>query len=227
MSNKPLNSIQEFPLRTEIRSPNFTPGPIPVEFVVIHYTACGLQRALDLLTDQKREVSAHFVLDQDGTVYELVEALNGAPCKAWHSGKSRWRDSSGKTWEAFNSFSIGIEIVNENGNLFPYTEQQYQSLIALLHRLKTIYPALASPERIIGHEQIAGYRGKSDPGVHFDWPRVFAAVYGSGSFPSYSPRIPSGMAEALKALARHAPTDEEARDTFFSLLSQTIESMKL
>lgn len=227
MSDNSSNVSTVFPLRTDIRSPNFTPTAIPVEFVVVHYTACGLSRALELLTDPKREVSAHFVIDEAGTVYELVQALNGTAFKAWHSGKSSWCDSSGRNWEAFNTFSIGIEIVNENGNLFPYSERQYQSLISLLTHLKSLYPALASAERIIGHEQIAGFRGKSDPGILFDWPRIFSALYGSVEPPTRAARLPRGMAEALNALAKHAPVEAEARDIFFSLLSQTIESMKV
>ncbi len=210
-------------INRDFRSPNFDAQLIVVEFAVIHYTAGSLRRTIDLFGDTKRQVSAHLVIDEDGTVYETVQCLEGGALKAWHAGRSRWVDSQRRGWEEFNNFSVGIEIVNHNGNLIRYREEQYASLIALLRALKNKYPSLASPERLIGHEQIAGYRGKSDPGIYFDWPRVFSGVYGSGDFPNYTPRLPLSIAPAFKAIAAHAPADADERDAFFSALSQAIE----
>ena len=184
------------------RSPNFDPDPIAVEFLVLHYTACSLTRALQLLCDRERKVSAHFVIDTDGAVYELLNALDGAAVRGWHAGASSYT-LAGREYCRFNDFGIGIEIVNLNGNLFAYTEQQYLALVELTKELAKIYPALRDPERIVGHEQIAGFRGKVDPGHCFDWRRYYQAVFPElDIFPARQPALGEQQHGALKKLAQ-------------------------
>jgi N-acetyl-anhydromuramyl-L-alanine amidase AmpD len=167
---------------TDKRSPNFTDTVIPVEYVVVHYTATTLERTLEIFMAPDR-ASAHLVIDRSGDVYELVPCLDGAARRAWHAGKSRYSTADGDTKEGFNDFSIGIELVNLKGNVFPYSEHQYRSLVAVLNKLKVAFPTLADPERIVGHEHIAGFRGKSDPGRCFSWNRVFRDVYSDAAPP--------------------------------------------
>lgn len=152
-------------------SPNFSPEIIPVEFCILHYTAADLRRTLDIFSDRNRKVCAHFVLDTNGTVYDLGDFLTGPINKGAHAGESVL-NIDGVEYTSLNNMSIGIEIVNLNGNLFPYTDSQYKALFELLAALIHRFPALRQPSRIIGHEQIAGFRGKCDPGVKFQWSRV-------------------------------------------------------
>lgn len=182
------------------RSPNFTELEIPVEFAVLHYTAASLNRTLEIFENRASEVAAHLVIDRDGTVYEVVPCLDGKPLRAWHSGRSRFVTSAGaeqRVFEAFNDFAIGIELVNENGNIFPYTDAQYAALFAVFERLKTLYPALQRPQSVVGHEQIAGFRGKVDPGRFFEWQRFFSVVYPGQGMPAREPRCPQPVAERL------------------------------
>ena len=54
-------------------SPNFNERRLPVSMVVLHYT--GMQsaaQALERLKDPAAEVSAHYLIDEDGTLYSLV-----------------------------------------------------------------------------------------------------------------------------------------------------------
>ena len=159
-------------------SPHFEDAFIPVEFAVLHYTAQSLKESLNIFLSPKSKVSCHLLIDRDGSVYELVKCFEGKAKKAFHAGPSLWRDSKGKKWTSFNNFSLGIELVNWNGNLFPYTKEQYQSLFEVLTHLKAQYPQLNSPDRLLGHEHIAGFRGKKDPGYLFDWFYLFKNVYG-------------------------------------------------
>ena len=158
------------------RSSHFDDKNIPVEFVILHYTAQTLKGSLDIFLDSK-PVSCHLLIDRDGSVYELVDCLNGSCKKAFHAGQSYFLFNKKEKWEDFNNFSIGIELVNWNGNIFHFTEEQYRSLFEVLSHLKEIYPNLKNSDRILGHEHIAGFRGKKDPGFYFDWKRLFKEVY--------------------------------------------------
>ncbi|MFZ3230971.1 MAG: N-acetylmuramoyl-L-alanine amidase [Pseudobdellovibrio sp.] len=104
--------------------PTPPPTEIPVDFLVLHYKACDLTRTLEIFKDTERQVSAHFVLDIDGTIYDLGNFLNGPILRAAHSGKSHLEVGAVK-YVNFNQFSIGIEIINLNGNLLKYSEGQY------------------------------------------------------------------------------------------------------
>jgi N-acetylmuramoyl-L-alanine amidase len=186
---------------TSHRSPNFSDLLIPVEFVVVHYTACTLERTLEIFMDRTMEASAHIVIDRDGSVFELVDCLNGAAKRAWHAGKSRYevsRESDRVHVEAFNDRSIGIELVNLNGNIFPYTEAQYASLFALLEVLKGLYPNLTRPDAIIGHEQIAGFRGKCDPGRLFEWERLYSVCFPGQGLPDRRSLCSEAMAGRIR-----------------------------
>jgi N-acetyl-anhydromuramyl-L-alanine amidase AmpD len=225
-------------IRTTIRSPNFTDLEIPVEFVVLHFTAANLKRTLEIFTDATCEVSAHFVIDRDGTTYELVPCLDGRARRAWHAGKSRMEvatNGDSQLVESFNERSLGIELVNVNGNLFPYTEAQYASLFGLIERLKALYPALGRPAAVLGHEQIAGFRGKSDPGLCFEWERFFAVCYPNQGAPQRTHVCHRAIAEKMAALVRalgirldHSTGEvvvpEGVNSTFFEHLSALSES---
>ncbi len=72
--------------------------------IVIHYTGSKSKKsAINALFKSKSQVSAHFVIDTDGTVIQLMP-LNKI---GWHAGVSKMNDRSG-----INKYSIGIEIVN-------------------------------------------------------------------------------------------------------------------
>lgn len=133
--------------------------------IVIHYTGMqSAQVALDRLCDPASRVSAHFFIDEDGSVLELV-----APAKrAWHAGISAW---AGR--HRLNDVSIGIELVNP-GHEWGYRAfppAQMTALIDLVRQLKRKWRIPRN--RIVGHSDIAPAR-KTDPGELFDWPRLAA-----------------------------------------------------
>ena len=114
------------------------------------------------------DVSAHLVIRRNGEVFQYVPFSQ----RAWHAGISEFMGR-----ESCNDYSIGIELEGmANRSDMLYTDQQYETLAKLTVTLMQAYPAI-TPERIVGHEDIARpvYR-KSDPGLTFDWPRYFALV---------------------------------------------------
>jgi len=73
-------------------------------FVVIHHTAQdSLQQTLRTFTLSKTQVSAHYVISDDGTVVQMLNDY----LRAWHGGNASW----GKNTD-INSASIGIELDN-------------------------------------------------------------------------------------------------------------------
>lgn len=211
-----LNVRRDFP------SDHFDDVEIPVEFVVLHYTACPLKRTIELFCGPASHTCAHFVLDVNGDVYDLGDFFNGRILKGAHAGESRFLLGN-KSVSALNASSIGIEIINLNGNIRDYTEAQYAALAELLRHLKQRFPTLDDPNRIVGHEQIAGHRGKADPGLRFDWNRVYRDVYGAGAapFPERKPICPPAVATELAKRAQGARDDDQSVWTQLSLDLET------
>jgi N-acetylmuramoyl-L-alanine amidase len=135
-------------------SPNFNERRPTI--VVLHHTSDNAaDEALRTLTDPVREVSAHYLIARDGTLYQLVDERY----RAWHAGASRWGAISD-----LNSASIGIELDNNGEEPFP--EQQIDALLKLLSDLKSRYAI--RPENFVGHADVAPGR-KVDPSRHFPW----------------------------------------------------------
>ncbi len=146
---------------TLLPSPNFdTRDGHAVDMLVLHYTGMKTaQEAITRLRDPQAKVSAHYVVDEDGSVYRLVEESE----RAWHAGKSAWRGNTN-----INQRSIGIEIVNP-GHEFGYRDfpdAQMQSVISLCKEILSRHNIPA--RNVVAHSDIAPLR-KEDPGERFDW----------------------------------------------------------
>jgi AmpD protein len=102
--------------------------------------------------------SAHALIRRDGQIVQYVPFGQ----RAWHAGKSEYGGRSG-----CNDFSIGVEL--EGTDDTPYTDAQYEQLVALTAALLATYSSM-SEDAIVGHNDIAPGR-KSDPGPAFDWGR--------------------------------------------------------
>ncbi len=103
-------------------------------------------------------VSAHVLIDRQGGITQYVPFNR----RAWHAGESCFRDR-----ECCNDFSVGIEL--EGTDELPYEDIQYERLAAVIRLLMKAWPEI-TPERIVGHSDIAPHR-KTDPGPAFDWTR--------------------------------------------------------
>ena len=161
----------------ELPSPNFDSREgQEIDMLVLHYTGMKTaQEALDRLCDPAAKVSAHYVVDEDGTVYRLVAEEN----RAWHAGVSSWRGASN-----VNQRSIGIEIVNP-GHEFGYRafpKAQMETVAALCKGILSRHAIAA--RNVVAHSDIAPVR-KEDPGELFDWKGL--AELGIGLWPLTSP----------------------------------------
>ena len=161
---------------SERPSPNFDdrPADTPIDMVVLHYTGMeSAAAALEHLCDAGARVSAHYVIDEDGTVISLVSEDK----RAWHAGEAYWR---GKT--DINGCSVGVELVNP-GHQFGYRDFPDPQMAALAHLAKEIQTRHSIPPRnIVGHSDISPRR-KIDPGELFDW--EWLAGMGVGLWPKF------------------------------------------
>lgn len=152
-------------------SPNFNDRRegAPIDLLVLHYT--GMQTAesaLERLCDPAAKVSAHYTIDEDGTVYRHVAEAK----RAWHAGVSYWAGA-----REVNDRSIGIELVNP-GHEFGYRafpEAQIAVLVALARGIVARHPIPKA--RVLGHSDVAPKR-KTDPGELFPWARLAAEGLG-------------------------------------------------
>ena len=163
-------------------SPNFNERRAPPDMLVLHYTGMPSgEAALTRLRDTEAQVSAHYLVEEDGRIFGLVPEER----RAWHAGRGVWQGE-----DDCNAASIGIEIVNP-GHEFGYRafpDVQIASVIALIGDIRERWTVPDS--RIIGHSDLAPDR-KEDPGELFPWKRLAEAGHGLWFEPA---------AERIKAL---------------------------
>ncbi len=163
---------------------------MPIDILLLHYTGMSsAQAALDRLCDPEAGVSCHWLIEEDGTVWQLVDEQH----RAWHAGVAYW---AGET--DINSRSIGIELVNP-GHEFgyrPFPKAQMQAIATLAREILSRHKI--PPHRVLGHSDVAPER-KMDPGELFDW--AWLAGQGVGIWPSGEMVEPSpGPAEDLRRI---------------------------
>jgi len=163
-----------------------------VDMLILHYTGMeSATAALDRLCSPEAKVSAHYLIDEDGTVWRLVPEER----RAWHAGVSSWRGRSD-----INSASIGIELVNP-GHEFgyrPFPAPQMAALEALGRDILPRHPIL--PWYVLGHSDVAPQR-KTDPGELFDWARLARAGIGVWPDSAALPPPAASIAELQEQLA--------------------------
>lgn len=154
--------------------------------LVVHFTA-GASAKSSIESMRSRGLSAHLVVDRDGTIFQCRPFNKTAS----HAGKSRWDDpNTGKHYELLNSIAIGIEIANagnDSGALSWARKQPGFASIRARHRnggpvveweefyqaqLDAVFAAAKACvlryhlDDITGHDCIAPER-KDDPGPAF------------------------------------------------------------
>ncbi|TAY14019.1 hypothetical protein ELH96_20695 [Rhizobium leguminosarum] len=179
------------------------------QLVVMHYTAnATLKSVVAVFQNNDRPVSAHFLVDRDGSVVQMVPTNSAA----YHAGNGRWANI-----EHLNQRSIGIELVNRgqitkdsdgtfrqafSNAIVPSSEVQeikdgehvtywHRFTSAQIATAEVIAKAVAARYKIIavvGHCSID--KRRSDPGPAFPLDEFGQAVLGKG-VPD-CPAIPSG-----------------------------------
>ncbi len=147
-------------------------GAVHVQHLIVHYTgmrSCG--DALNRMCDEASKVSAHYMIDEDGLIYQMVSE----DMRAWHAGVSFWNEL-----RDLNSASIGVELVNPGHDhgyrAFPSVQLDAFALLAgeIMERHGI------EQKNVLGHSDVAPGR-KTDPGELFPWKDM--AARGIGVWP--------------------------------------------
>src|SRR6185437_9705520 len=155
-----------------------------VDMLVLHYTDMATAKeALERLCDAAAKVSAHYLVEEDGTVHALVPE----EMRAWHAGVSHWRGNTN-----INQRSVGIEIANPGHRLGyrPFPKPQMDAVAKLCKEILSRHDI--SARNVVAHSDIAPTR-KKDPGELFDWKGL--AEQGIGLWPA-------------KNAAAHSPSED-------------------
>jgi N-acetylmuramoyl-L-alanine amidase len=150
------------------------------DMIVLHYTGLPAGEAeaawrrdpggeaLKWLCDARTQVSAHYLVLEEGTILQLVPEAR----RAWHAGLSSWLGESD-----VNSLSIGVEIVNPGhaAGLPDFPAAQIDAVIALCRDVAQRRRVPSA--RVLAHSDVAPGR-KVDPGERFPWGELARAGVG-------------------------------------------------
>ena len=192
-----------------------------VSMIVLHYTATPTcEDALAILCEgnpppSAGRVSAHYLVDLDGTIYRLVDESK----RAWHAGIGSWGNV-----RDVNSASVGIEIQNigldAEGRRVPFPDAQIEAVIELCRDIRRRHGIRDG--NIVGHGDVAPAR-KQDPGEAFPWRELAEAGVGLWSDEFSDPELPaesmlasigydvSDLDMAMAAFKRHWHPDAISR----------------
>src|SRR5688572_5212012 len=155
------------PTATWIASPNFNSrGGVDVDSIVIHTTEGSYQSAVNTFLSTTAQVSAHYIVDTNGALTQMVDLNN----RAWHA-------------TYYNSRSIGIENVGFAGQASTWNSQNIPALeklvayLAWKFNVPVVHPAgnaydypndQFNAPGIVAHGQVQPWN-RTDPGPYFPW----------------------------------------------------------
>lgn len=167
-------------------SPNFNERieGASIEWIIVHYTdTLSIEDSLSILTNPKMEASSHYLVGENGDIYQLVDEDK----RAWHAGPdgfSYWRGR-----RSLNSHSIGIEIQNpgHSHGYRPFSKPQIEAVMTLSKDIQ--FRHKLGQDCLWGHSDISPQR-KQDPGHLFPWKKF--AEEGLGIWPGIQTQFLSG-----------------------------------
>jgi N-acetyl-anhydromuramyl-L-alanine amidase AmpD len=136
------------------------PKDLALNFIGIHDIEGSLQNALTVFQNVKSGVSIHYIVDSDGTVYQILHEKD----VAFHLG-NRW----------YNDHSIGIEHAGFDATSFLwYNATQYLGSAKLVAYLTAKYHIPTDHDHIVSHGTVpsatlATSPNHVDPGPYWLW----------------------------------------------------------
>lgn len=136
------------------------PDDYRVDRIVIHVTQGGFASSVDAFKNPWHQASAHYIVDQDGHIEQMVRELD----VAFHSGN-----------RSMNERSIGIEHVGFVDRPQDFTDAMYAASARLAAGICRKYGIPADRKHVLAHSEVPG-TDHTDPGRHWDWDRYLRQV---------------------------------------------------
>jgi N-acetyl-anhydromuramyl-L-alanine amidase AmpD len=209
--------MPDYSKATWVPSPNFWAGRQgnTIKALVLHGTAGP--GAVSWFSNTISQVSAHYVVDVDGTVTQTVSEADSA----WHAGVVT-ANSAYAGGPNPNLWTIGIEHVRDVTNTSPITPAQLAASLALVKDIVTRHGTLA----LILHDQIDV--GRVCPGPNFPLQAFQDVVMQEGTVPDWP--IINQLAQPDNNDANDcgpATADMIARDLGLVPVDETVRQVKL
>jgi len=175
------------------------PRSVPITCLILHHTAAPLPSALEILRgkDPQHQVGIHYLVS-DETVPRVFK-LAAEEFSTSHAGRSKWLNI-----KSMNQSSIGIEIVNLDGNTNVYPKAQITKVINV--SLDIIKRHNIPATNVLAHSDIAIGR-KVDPGSNFPWKLL--AESGVGAWPD-----DADVARFKTLYTKNIPSNSELHSMF-------------
>jgi N-acetylmuramoyl-L-alanine amidase len=134
----------------------------PIDMIVIHDIEGTAASAISAFQDPSRQASAHYVVDYNGAITQMVQEKD----IAWHAGN----------WD-YNTRSIGIEHAGYACCNY-YTTAEYDASAHLIASICSRYGVPMDRTHVIGHYQVpdpnnpglyGGSDHHTDPGSYWNW----------------------------------------------------------
>lgn len=110
-----------------------------IDMIVLHSSASNKQGLINTFGGGTRMVSAHYGIDNDGSILAFLEEYN----TAYHAGNL-----------AVNRKSIGIEHIDNGADVRLHTDAQYETSAKLVADICTFYNIPIDEAHIIPHSQV-------------------------------------------------------------------------
>jgi len=191
-------------------SPTLSAAQAVIRQFIVHHDGCPSAASCFNVLHNERGLSCHFLLDNDGTIYQTVDlafmAFHAAGFNAGSVGVEMCNRGDAKRWPDFYARRRqrrNVTTCRIHGHTylaFDYTPQQYDALKALVRGLVRALPNLPAeyPQESPGYQAwgvlpgVQGYSGllghyhttrrKWDPGP-FDFKKFCQSIRGRMSFP--------------------------------------------
>ncbi len=169
------------------------PTSYPLPFVLIHDVEGTAQDALTIFQNASNAVSAHYIVDSDGTIYQVIHEKD----IAYHAGNF---------W--YNARSIGIEHAGFDATGYQwYNATEYLASAKLVAYLCNKYNIPLDHAHLVAHGTVPGPTLSTtpnhvDPGPYWLWDYYFGLINQQGiPFPGGTPNA--------SILILHPSTDQQ------------------
>jgi hypothetical protein len=186
-----------------------------IPFLTIHDTEGSLQDTLNIFQNPANGVSIHYIVDTDGTVYQILHEKD----IAFHNG-NYW----------YNQQAVGIEHVGYDATGYQwYNAAEYLGSAKLVAYLLKKYNIPLDHDHIMSHgttpgPTLAGTPNHVDPGPYWLWDYYFDLINQQGvDFPIYPVNTQTVVLHASSGVAPDGTNGAEttANFNFFNLYTSS------